>query len=118
MASDSNDDDLVRPDRSVEDCISKLEQPDPMQRLQAVHALAQLGPRAAGVTDALIAVLREDMMVRTGAAATLGEFGNEAGESAIFGLAETLRDPEERVRVAAAEALVAIGPEYLDSWAI
>src|SRR5437773_1268146 len=114
MASDSSDDDLVRADRSVEDWIPKLDDPDPMQRLLAVHALAQFGPRAAGVTDALTAALRdEDMMVRCGAAVTLGKFGNEAGEEVIFGLAETLRDPEDRVRGAAAEALVAIGPEYL-----
>ncbi len=75
-------------------------------RLRAVQALGRIGGESA--TRQLLPVLQHDAYayVREAAAAALGSV---QAAQAVPALAQTLGDPEPRVRLAAARALLAIG---------
>src|SRR5262245_57666771 len=86
---------------------SYLDHADVMVRVEAVRALAGMGPE---VVSWLVRSLADThSSVRREAAASLGKLGTLA-EVAVPGLAALLRDEDARVRTAATLTLGLIGP--------
>lgn len=88
---------------------------EPGRRAVGIRAVVQIGSAAEPAVGALIKILREDrnLIRTTGAAYALGRIGTQDPE-AVRALADTLRDPNEIFREAAAVALQDIGPPAAD----
>jgi HEAT repeat protein len=97
----------VRPD-----LIRNLNDPNPKVRLAAAQVFENLGPAARPSSDAIVQRLGDpNPFVRWVAARTLGRLSNPVVSGAVAGLARVLRDPDLSVRIAAANALEALGSE-------
>ena len=92
--------------------VEALKSPDPRTRWDAVWYLQQL-PRPERFVSGIVALLKHaDPGVRTSALEALGNIGEEA-KSALPVIKESLRDPSNNVRLAAARALSLIRVEDL-----
>jgi HEAT repeat protein len=90
--------------------INALRDPDPRVRDHAARAVEAVGPAANQAVPALIENLQypTDWEVRRSAARALGSIGRKAQE-AVPALKNALSDPDESVRLEAAEAIKKIG---------
>ena len=101
--------------RDIKGLIKALKSKDNATRYRATSAVSKLGPDAADVMPALIAMLKHwDTMTRAAAAGAIGKIGikhKKEVEPAVAALQEALKDRESTVRRAAATALQDIDPD-------
>ncbi len=96
---------------SVPELQRVLASADPTARLQALHSLAQLGPRAADAIPRVTSLLDDPgPQYRAAAARALGQIVRRPAAGTAAKLARTLDDPDPDVRLRAQEALHLIRP--------
>ena len=94
-------------DKTVDECIAGLSDPNMHMRRSAAAALALRGPQASGAVAKLVDML-DDPDVRLVALRALGAIGREAA-AAVPRIAAYLHHPDAFVRIGAAYALGGIG---------
>lgn len=104
---------------AVRETMAKLKEDDAFVRRQAAQDLAEMGPEAKLATAALRRALRDnDLFVRRFSAMALGKIGPGVPDAkeTVSSLALALNDEKKEVQLAAADALLLMGPLALNAW--
>jgi len=104
---------------AVRELIAKLSHKDVAVRRQTAQDLAELGPEAKLATAALRKALHDpDLFVRRFSALALGKIGPEVPDAkeTVSALALALNDSKKEVQLAAADALLQMGPLALNAF--